>query len=78
LIVGAGPAGLTLAAALARLGVDHVVVEPHECVMPGSKAAGMQPRALECLDRLGVADHVITDGGSAVNAARWTSSTRTR
>jgi flavin-dependent dehydrogenase len=29
LIVGAGPAGLTLAAALARLGVDHVVVEPH-------------------------------------------------
>jgi 2-polyprenyl-6-methoxyphenol hydroxylase-like FAD-dependent oxidoreductase len=62
LIVGAGPAGLTLAAALARLGVDHVVVEPHECVMPGSKAAGVQPRALECLDRLGLADDLITDG----------------
>jgi 2-polyprenyl-6-methoxyphenol hydroxylase-like FAD-dependent oxidoreductase len=62
LIVGAGPAGLALAASLRRLGVDHVLIDRHDAVQPGSKAAAIQPRALEYLDRIGVADRLIQAG----------------
>ena len=62
LIVGAGPAGLTLAASLTQLGVDHVLIEQADSVQPGAKAAFVQPRALEYLDRLGVADGLVAEG----------------
>ncbi|MBV6701299.1 FAD-dependent monooxygenase [Kitasatospora aureofaciens] len=62
LIVGAGPAGLTLAAGLTQLGVDHVLIERADSVQPGAKAAFVQPRALEYLDRVGVADRLVAAG----------------
>ncbi|MER6212129.1 FAD-dependent monooxygenase [Streptomyces sp. NPDC001642] len=62
LIVGAGPAGLTLAASLAQLGVDHVLIDRNAEVQPGSKAAAVQPRALEYLERIGVAERLIQVG----------------
>lgn len=62
LIVGAGPAGLTLAASLAQLGVDHVLIDRNPIVQPGSKAAAVQPRTLEYLDRIGVAEDLVADG----------------
>ncbi|HWE08175.1 MAG TPA: FAD-dependent monooxygenase [Solirubrobacteraceae bacterium] len=62
LIVGAGPTGLTLAASLALLGVDHVVIDRGTECHGGSRAAGVQPRTLEYLDRLGVADRLVADG----------------
>ena len=62
LIVGAGPAGLTLGVTLAQLGVDHVIVDPKPAVAPGSKAAAVQPRTLEYLDRIGVAAALVEDG----------------
>ena len=62
LIVGAGPAGLTLGVTLAQLGIDHVIIDPKPAVAPGSKAAGIQPRSLEYLDRIGLADRLIDDG----------------
>lgn len=62
LIVGAGPAGLTLGVTLAQLGIDHVVIDPKAAVAPGSKAAGVQPRTLEYLDRVGLADRLVEDG----------------
>ena len=34
LIVGAGPAGLTLGATLSQLGVDHVIVDPKPASRP--------------------------------------------
>jgi succinate dehydrogenase/fumarate reductase flavoprotein subunit len=39
LIVGAGPAGLALAASLRQLGVDCVLIDRNDAVQPGSKAA---------------------------------------
>jgi 2-polyprenyl-6-methoxyphenol hydroxylase-like FAD-dependent oxidoreductase len=62
LIVGAGPAGVTLAASLTQLGVDHVLIERADSIQPGTKAAFVQPRALEYLDRLGVADGLVGAG----------------
>jgi 2-polyprenyl-6-methoxyphenol hydroxylase-like FAD-dependent oxidoreductase len=62
LIVGAGPAGLTLAVTLAQLGIDHVIIDSKAAAAPGSKAAAVQPRTLEYLDRIGVAEDLISDG----------------
>ncbi|OBC01668.1 hypothetical protein A5784_18360 [Mycobacterium sp. 852013-50091_SCH5140682] len=62
LIVGAGPAGLALGVTLAQLGVAHVIIDPRPTVAPGSKAAAVQPRTLEYLERIGVAERLIEDG----------------
>jgi 2-polyprenyl-6-methoxyphenol hydroxylase-like FAD-dependent oxidoreductase len=62
LIVGAGPAGLALAVTLAQLGVDHVIIDTKPAAAPGSKAAAVQPRTLEYLDRVGLAEDLISDG----------------
>ncbi|WP_405855682.1 FAD-dependent monooxygenase [Streptomyces sp. NBC_01515] len=62
LISGAGPTGLTLAASLAQLGVDHVLIDRNAEIQPGSKAAAVQPRTLEYLDRIGVSADLV-DGG---------------
>jgi 2-polyprenyl-6-methoxyphenol hydroxylase-like FAD-dependent oxidoreductase len=63
LIIGAGPAGLTLAASLRRLGVDHVLIDRNAGVRPGSNAAAVQPRALEYLERIGVSERLVQAGG---------------
>src|ERR1700739_4412831 len=62
LIVGAGPAGLTLAVTLAQLGISHVIIDTKPAAAPGSKAAAIQPRTLEYLERVGVAEALIEDG----------------
>lgn len=62
LIVGAGPAGLTLAASLRQLGVDYVVIDRVTEVQPGSKAAAVQPRTLEYLERIGVSARLVQAG----------------
>ncbi len=62
LIVGAGPAGLALAASLRQLGVDHVLIDRNAGVQPGSKAAFVQPSALEYLERIGVSERLVKAG----------------
>ena len=62
LIVGAGPAGLTLAASLAQLGIEHVIIDQKPTAAAGSKAAAIQPRSLEYLARIGVSDVLVDDG----------------
>ena len=62
LIVGAGPAGLTLAVTLAQLGISHVIIDSKPAAAPGTKAAAIQPRTLEYLDRIGLAETLIGDG----------------
>ena len=60
LVVGAGPAGLTTAAALARAGVRVLVVEKHPGVSVFPKATGLRPRTMEILRSWGLEEIVRT------------------
>lgn len=66
LIVGAGPAGLTLACELARRGISYRLVEKAPGPQPGSRGKGVQPRSLEVFEDLGVVDRVLAHGRMAM------------
>lgn len=53
-VVGAGPAGMTAAVALARRGVDVTVHEAEPGLSPNSRASTFHPPTLELLRTLGV------------------------
>ncbi|MFI0780053.1 FAD-dependent monooxygenase [Streptomyces sp. NPDC021212] len=71
LIIGAGPAGLTLAIDLARRGVAARIVERGERLFPGSRGKGLQPRTQEVFDDLGVMDAVRAAGGPYPPMMGW-------
>jgi 2-polyprenyl-6-methoxyphenol hydroxylase-like FAD-dependent oxidoreductase len=62
LIAGAGPTGLTLACDLARRGVSFRIVDKAPEYFRGSKAKGLQPRSLEVMRFLGVAERIVAHG----------------
>src|ERR1700754_3521585 len=53
IVVGAGPAGLTLACGLRAAGIDVRVLDRAAAPAVTSRALGLQPRGVEVLDRLG-------------------------
>lgn len=59
LIVGAGPVGLMLACELRRRDVACRIIDKYAEYPTTSRANGVQPRAVEVLDSLGVADKII-------------------
>src|ERR1700751_4149690 len=63
LIIGAGPAGLTLAIALAPRGVRLRLVDKAPEPFAGSRGKGLQPRSLEVFEDLGVLDRLAALGG---------------
>jgi 2,4-dichlorophenol 6-monooxygenase len=56
LIVGAGPAGLALSAALSRYGVGHLLVERHRGTAHTPRAHIINQRTVEILRHLGISD----------------------
>ena len=66
LVVGAGPTGLTLAAGLAATGVRARVVDRLADRVHESRALAVQPRSLEVLRGIGVADELVRRGDTAV------------
>ncbi|MDQ3867240.1 MAG: FAD-dependent monooxygenase [Actinomycetota bacterium] len=62
LIVGAGPVGLTLAAALAARGVDGVLVDRQAEGANTSRAAVVHARTLEVLEDVGVSAELVGRG----------------
>ena len=62
LIAGAGPVGLTLAIALAKFGVDCVVVERNTDTTRHPKMDITNGRSMEIFRRLGIADKIIEAG----------------
>jgi 2-polyprenyl-6-methoxyphenol hydroxylase-like FAD-dependent oxidoreductase len=65
-IVGAGPTGLTLAARLQQFGVSVRIVDRQLDRVHESRALAMQPRTLEVLRGLGIAETLIERGNDAV------------
>ncbi|MDX1945293.1 MAG: FAD-dependent monooxygenase [Pirellulaceae bacterium] len=68
LIVGAGPVGLTLAAALSRQGVACRIIDKAPAPSDKSKALVVWSRTLELLDKLGLAETFIA-AGMKINGA---------
>ncbi|MBQ1106435.1 FAD-dependent monooxygenase [Streptomyces sp. 404i] len=64
LIVGAGPTGLVLACDLARRGAAVRIVDRSPAPPRTSRAKGPNPRSLEILDDLGVAEEVLAAGSA--------------
>ena len=62
LVVGAGPTGLTLGAALAARGVSVTLVDRLPEGANTSRAAVVHARTLEALERIGVADRLVAKG----------------
>jgi 2-polyprenyl-6-methoxyphenol hydroxylase-like FAD-dependent oxidoreductase len=66
LVVGAGPTGLTLAAQLQAFGATVRIVDRQLDRVHESRALAVQPRTLEVLRGLGVAEELIVRGNDAV------------
>jgi 2-polyprenyl-6-methoxyphenol hydroxylase-like FAD-dependent oxidoreductase len=66
LIVGAGPTGLTLAARLQQFGVSVRIVDRQLDRVHESRALAMQPRTLEVLRGVGIAETLVERGNDAV------------
>jgi 2-polyprenyl-6-methoxyphenol hydroxylase-like FAD-dependent oxidoreductase len=62
LVVGAGPAGLTLACDLARRGVAVRIIDRMPEFPHGSRGKGLSQRSLEVFDDLGVVDRLLACG----------------
>jgi 2-polyprenyl-6-methoxyphenol hydroxylase-like FAD-dependent oxidoreductase len=75
LVIGAGPTGLTLAAALAARGTAVTVLDRLAEGANTSRAAVVHARTLEVLERVGVADRLVACG---VRAPRFTIRDRDR
>ncbi|WP_186774524.1 FAD-dependent monooxygenase [Chitinophaga pinensis] len=64
LIIGAGPVGLTLACELARRDIPFRIIERCAVAPQGSRAKALQPRSLEILNDLGIAEDLMKIGST--------------
>jgi 2-polyprenyl-6-methoxyphenol hydroxylase-like FAD-dependent oxidoreductase len=65
-VVGAGPTGLTLAGRLRQFGISVRLVDRQLERVHESRALAMQPRTLEVLRGLGIAETLVARGNDAV------------
>ncbi|KAI0832097.1 FAD binding domain-containing protein [Trametes gibbosa] len=69
LIVGAGPAGLMCANALAMAGVNVRIVDQRPVKVAAGQADGIQPRTIEVLQSYGLAERLLREGNQMHMAA---------
>ncbi|KAF4611200.1 hypothetical protein D9613_007135 [Agrocybe pediades] len=69
LVIGAGPAGLMAANALAKYGVNVRIVDKRPDKVAAGQADGIQPRTIEVLQSYGLADRLLKEGNQMHVAA---------
>ena len=62
LVVGAGPAGLTLASELLAQGVSTRIIDQRDGAVTASQALALHARSLELFDAAGIADRMVAAG----------------
>ncbi|CAM1506951.1 Fc.00g065920.m01.CDS01 [Cosmosporella sp. VM-42] len=72
-IVGAGPAGLMLAANLTRYGINVEVVDDRADQTPVGRADGLQPKTIETFRQMRLADPLLQRGVRVFDIAFWRS-----
>ncbi|KAI3330761.1 FAD binding domain-containing protein [Ustulina deusta] len=70
-IVGAGPAGLTLAVILARFGINTAVFDERSDRTAVGRADGIQPKTIETLQMLGLGDELLRNGVKVYDICMW-------
>lgn len=73
-VIGAGPAGLFLTLLLSRLGLSSssvICFDAKSSSVKAGQADGLQPRTLEVLKSLGLADEILNDGCHMNEVAFW-------
>jgi phenol 2-monooxygenase len=74
IILQAGPAGLFLEVLLARYGLTDsslLCIDSKPTALKSGQADGLQPRTLEVLKSLGLADEILTEGCQMWEVAFW-------
>ncbi|RDW61163.1 uncharacterized protein DSM5745_10661 [Aspergillus mulundensis] len=70
-IVGAGPSGLMLAVNLTRFGIPIVLLDDRADRTTTGKADGIQPKTIETLKQLRLADSLIANGARVYDISFW-------
>ena len=73
-VVGAGPAGLMLTLLLSRYGLSDsqvLCIDSKSGTLRSGQADGLQPRTLEVLKSLGLAEEIVTQGCQMWEVAFW-------
>lgn len=73
-IVGAGPAGLMLAANLVRFGISVIVIDDRSETSTTGRADGLQPRTIEILRQMRISDRLLLKGTRTHDMRFWHSS----
>ena len=71
LVVGAGPAGLTLASELLRHGLTVRLIDAAEAPLPWSRAIAVHARTMEVLRQMGCVDALIAKGQKLHGVTLW-------
>ncbi|KAI1166652.1 FAD binding domain-containing protein [Nemania serpens] len=70
-IIGAGPAGLTLAVILGRLGINTGVFDERSDQTAIGRADGIQPKTIETLQMLNLGDQLLRNGVKVYDICMW-------
>ncbi|PHH66096.1 hypothetical protein CDD82_1591 [Ophiocordyceps australis] len=72
-VIGAGPAGLMLAATLLRCGINVDVIDDRADQTPVGRADGLQPKTIETFRQLRLADALLQRGVRVFDISFWRS-----